>query len=85
MARRKGRPKGSKTNPNRKPLPFKQNWIERVGRAVLAMGLTPIAIKVHPQTGEMTFYTSPTGDAVTVDLNEANPWDKVLRKKDAED
>jgi hypothetical protein len=82
-----GRPKGSKNNPDRKRLPFKQSEIERVGRAAQSMGLTTTAWKVHPQTGEITFFfKSPTGsDAVTADLNkaEANPWDKrVLKKND---
>jgi hypothetical protein len=75
------RPKGSKSNPNRKPLPFKKRSVERAYKGVRAAGLTPTAIKFY-QTGDFTIYTSPTGDAV--DLNEANPWDKLLRKKDAE-
>jgi hypothetical protein len=79
------RPKGSKNNPDRKRLPFRQSEIERGIRAVEAMGLSVHSVELDPQTGKIRIGTSPIGDAVTVDLNKANPWDKVLRKKDAKD
>jgi len=78
------RPKGSKSNPNRKPLPFKRSEIERGFKGVRASGLTPTAIKFRSRTGdEFTIYTSPTGDAATIDLAEAQ-WDERV-KKNAED
>jgi hypothetical protein len=77
------RPKGSKTNPHRKRLPFKQSEIERGIRAVEAMGLQVHSVELDPHTGKIHIGTSPTSDAVS--LAKANPWDQVLRKKDAED
>jgi hypothetical protein len=78
------RPKGSKSNPNRKRI-LTQSEIQRTVKAVRKMDLPIHRVDAYPETGRVSVITSPTGEAVTVDLNEANPWDKVLRKKDAED
>jgi hypothetical protein len=78
------RPKGSKTNPHRKPI-LKRAEIRRTVEAVKDMGLTPYRVDAYHEQRKVSVITAPTGDAaVTVDFNEANPWDKVL-KKDAED
>jgi hypothetical protein len=83
MARPKGRPKGSKSNPNRKPLPFKQNWIERAIRGVEAGGLSVHSVEIDPQTGKITIGTA-LSDAMADP--KTNPWDKKQKgKKDAED
>jgi len=75
-----GRPKGSKSKHRR--VAFKRSEIERGIRAVTTMGLQVHGIDLDPHTGKIHIATSPTSDAATVDLNQANPWDKVLVKKD---
>jgi hypothetical protein len=76
------RPKGSKSNPNRKPLPFKQTDIERAIKGVEARRLPIHRIEIDPNTGKITIGTSPTGDVETVDLNQANPWELRGKKDD---
>jgi hypothetical protein len=78
------RPKGSKTNPNRVRFPTKSE-IHRFIKALEEKGLPSLSVRINPNTGELTVVTSPIGEAVNVDFSKANPWDKLLRKKDAED
>ncbi len=69
------RPRGSKTNPNRTRLPFKQSEIERAIRGVRSMGLPIDRVEIYPTCGKILIGTSPAGDAVN---SKTNPWDEVL-------
>jgi hypothetical protein len=67
------RPLGSKNNPARKPLPFRQREIARAVRAVQNSGLPISGVVIDPRTGRIAITTgSPTGDSSN------NPWDEVL-------
>ena len=58
MARSRGRPKGAKNNPNRRPLPFKQRDVSRALSGVMSRGLSIEKIEIHPSTGAITITTS---------------------------
>jgi hypothetical protein len=55
------RPKGSKTNPNRKRLPFKQSEIERAIRGARAQGLNVGRIEIEPRSGKISIVAAPSG------------------------
>ncbi len=72
------RPKGSKSNPLRRQLPFKQSEVERAIRGARAQGLSVCRIDIEPRSGKISIVAQPSGMT-----NDANPWDEVL--KNAED
>jgi hypothetical protein len=73
------RPKGSKTNPLRRQLPFKQSEIERAIRGARSQGFNVSRIEIEPRTGKIAIVAAePDKDA-----DVKNPWDEVL--KNAED
>jgi hypothetical protein len=74
---RHGPTQGSKSNPDRKRLPFKQSEIERGIRAVEAMGLQVHSVELDPHTGKIYIGTSP--NSADVDLDEVQ-WDKRVKK-----
>jgi hypothetical protein len=74
------RPEGSKNNPNRRPMPFKQSEVARVVRAVESRGLNVRRVDVEPRTGKISILTGSDKDAAS-----DNPWDEVMRGKNAQD
>jgi hypothetical protein len=77
MAKRgRGRPKGSKTSPNHKPLPFKLSELQRSIKGVQSMGLTVGRVEIDPRSGKITIVpgviVTASGDPKT------NSWDEVL-------
>jgi hypothetical protein len=67
------RPLGSKNNPNRKPLPFRQREVSRAIRSVQATGLPISGVDIDPRSGKISITTgSPTS------AGNSNPWDEVL-------
>jgi hypothetical protein len=77
--RRTGRPKGSKSNPNRTPIRFKQSEIERAIKSVRSMGLQITSVVINPTTGEITV-TSGASPPLTGD-GKTNPWDEATHAK----
>jgi hypothetical protein len=59
MQRVLGRPRGSKNNPNRKILPFRQSEVERAIRGVQARGLTVARIDIEPRLGKISVVPGP--------------------------
>ena len=57
MARARGRPKGAKSDPNRKRLPFKQRDVTRALSGVMSKGLSVQKIQIHPTSGTITITT----------------------------
>lgn len=78
--RRPGRPKGSKNNPDRKFLLFRQSELERSIRAMKAQGLTVGRIEIDPRSGKFVIVPGVPSPA---DPGKKNPWDEVL-KNDAD-
>lgn len=74
-----GRPKGSKTNPFKTPLPFKQSEIERAIRSVQARDLPIHHIEIDPVTRRISIFTV---SAASVG-GEKNPWDEDEDASDA--
>jgi hypothetical protein len=71
------RPLGSKTDPNRKRMPFKQSEVERAIKAVEARKLPISAVEINPTTGAILISIgtpSPGGDGDS----QKNSWDEVL-------
>jgi hypothetical protein len=64
---------GSKNNPNRKPLPFRQREVARAIKSVRSCGLPITAVDIDPRTGKITVVT---GSPTTGDDSKSNPWDK---------
>lgn len=71
-----GRPRGSKTNPNRKKMPFKQSEVERAIKGVQARNLPIAAVRVDPHTGKIDIAIGQPSSAAAA----ANAWDEVLTK-----
>ena len=79
------RPKGAKSNPDRRHLPFKQSEVERALRAAEARGISVGRIEVETRGGTKISII-PAAAVATPDQDDGkNPWDEVLVKKDAED
>ena len=68
------RPKGSKNNPNRRQLPFRQSEIERAMRAAKAQGLSVGRIDINPRTGVISVFPGQSTDTDAI----KNTWDEVL-------
>lgn len=71
------RPKGSKTNPNRKRMPFKQSEVERAIKGVQAKKLPISAVEVDPHTGKIKISIGMPSSSEAV---AQNAWDEVLTK-----
>ena len=56
-SRGRGRPKGTKSDPHRESLPFKQRDVTRALSGVLNKGLTIEKVEIHPSTGMITITT----------------------------
>jgi hypothetical protein len=70
------RPKGSKTNPNRKPMAFKQRELERAVKAIQRRKLPITAAEIDPHTGRIKISIgAPSSDSAV-----ENVWDEVLTK-----
>ncbi len=70
------RPKGSKSNPNRKPMAFKQRELERALKAAKRQNFSISSYTVDPHTGLITV---KIGEPTSV-VGEKNAWDEVLPK-----
>jgi hypothetical protein len=53
----RGRPLGSKDDPNRARLPFKTHDVMRAIRGVTNMGMSVAAVEIDPKTGLITVKT----------------------------
>jgi hypothetical protein len=72
-----GRPKGSKSNPNRKPMRFKQRELERAVKPIQRRKLPIAAAEVDPVTGKIKI---TIGQPASSDAAVQNSWDEVLTK-----
>lgn len=72
--KRTGRPKGSRNNPNRPRLPFRQSEVMRGIRAVKAQGLVVRGVEIDPHSGLIKISTSTE----SAPSGAPNPWDAVL-------
>ena len=72
-----GRPKGAKSDPNRKPLQFKQTEVQRAIRGVQAQGLPVHRVDVDPRSGLISIMAGP---AIQNDDAAEKAWDARLKE-----
>jgi len=68
-----GRPRGSKSNPNRKPMVFKQRELERALKAAKRQNMSIAAAEVDPVTGRIKIVF---GQPTLSDAAAQNAWDQ---------
>jgi hypothetical protein len=72
MARKSGRPPGSKSH---RKLALKRSEIQRTVRGVQDMGLPIHRVETYPLSGKIVVITAPVEDT------DAHPLDKMLSNK----